>query len=64
MPGEVYVEIDVLHTSGVRVTMHQWADSAQKDFGALRAHLLRYAREAEKRKPDREGKYVPDWRPE
>jgi hypothetical protein len=34
-----------------------------RDLGALHAHLLRCAREAEKRKPVRTGKYDLDRRP-
>lgn len=64
IPGEVQVEIDVIGETGMRTTMHQWADDAQADFAALHSHLLRYTRATEKLKPVHEGKYDPDWRPE
>jgi hypothetical protein len=64
IPGEAQVEIEVIAESGVRLSMRQWAADAKENFAMLHKQLLRYAEATAKRKPNHEGKYDDDWRPE
>jgi hypothetical protein len=64
IPGEAQVEIEVIAESGVRLSMRQWVADAKDTFSVLHKQLLRYAEATAKRKPDQEGKYDDDWRPE